>query len=175
MKIALEQIKELRNMTSASIAACKKALEETKGDIAKAVEVLRKKGLEVAAKKQASGVKEGRIESYVHNGNKIGVLLEVACQTDFVARNEDFCRFSKDVAMQIAALNPTYIKEEEVPKKIIDEAKDKELFYKEHCLLDQPFIKDHSISVKDYLGSLIAKMGENIFIRRFIRFKVGEE
>lgn len=174
MKIELRQIKELRSMTLASISACKKALEDTKGDIKKAVELLRKQGLEIAAKKHSAEVKEGRIESYVHTGNKIGVLLEVACETDFAARNSDFCQFSKDIAMQIAALNPLYIKKEDVPGKIIKKEKNKETYYKENCLLEQPFIKDLSISVKDYLGSLIAKIGENIIIRRFIRYKLGE-
>ncbi len=174
MKITLDQIKELRDMTQASISACQKALQDTKGDIAKAVELLRKKGLEIAAKKRATDVREGRIEAYIHTGNKIGVLVEVACETDFAARNSDFCQFSKDIAMQIAASNPAYLKKEDVPEQIIKKEKDKEAFYKEHCLLEQVYIKDTAITVQDYLGSVIAKIGENIFIRRFTRYKLGE-
>lgn len=174
MSVSIELIKELRNLTAASIAACKHALVETGGDILKARELLRKRGLEIAAKKQGRAAKEGRIESYVHTGNKIGVLLEVASETDFVARNEDFTRFTKDVAMQIAALNPTYIKREDVPEDVLKEEKDKEQFCKEYVLLDQPFIKDSAITIKDYLGNLLAKFNENILIRRFVRYKIGE-
>ena len=161
-------------MTSASISDCKKALQEVDGDIQKAVELLRKRGLEIVAKKQDRVTKEGRIEAYVHLGNKIGVLLEVDCETDFVARNSDFCQFTKDVAMQIAACNPLYIKKEDVPEDVIEQQKDKEQFYKDNCLLEQVFIKDPSLTIKDYLGSLVAKIGENIVIRRFMRYKFGE-
>lgn len=173
-KISLELIKELRRISLASIADCKKALQDSGGDIQKAVVLLRKRGLEIAAKRQGEVAKEGRVEAYVHQGNKIGVLLEVNSETDFVARNGDFAQFTKDISMQIAALNPLYIKREDVPKKDLAEAKDKELFFKEHCLLEQAFIKDPSLTVKDYLGSLIAKIGENIVIRRFVRYKIGE-
>ncbi len=174
MKISLESIKELREMTCASIANCQEALKDAKGDVQKAAGLLRKRGLEIAAKKQDRAAKEGRIEAYVHHGNKIGVLLEVNCETDFVARNSDFCQFTKDIAMQIAASNPAYIKREEVPAKVLKEEKDKEQFYKDNCLLEQAFVKDPALTIKDYLGSLIAKIGENIVIRRFIRYKIGE-
>lgn len=174
MGISLEQIKELRRITSASIAHCRQALEETAGDIQKAVQLLRKRGLEIAAKKQANAAKEGRVEAYVHLGSKIGVLLEVDCETDFVAKNSDFCRFTKDVAMHITANSPSYLKREEVPEDVLQHEKDKELFYKENCLLEQPFVKDPTISVKDYLGDIVAKMGENIVIRRFARYKIGD-
>jgi len=160
-------------MTFASVAECKKALEESHGDLNKARELLRKRGLEIAAKKQDRAAKEGRIEAYVHAGNKIGVLLEVDCETDFVARNSDFCQFTKDVAMQIAALNPTYIKREDVPQEIIDQEKNKEQFYKEHCLMEQAFIKDAGLTIKDYMGNLLAKFSENIVIRKFARYKIG--
>ena len=173
-KSFLEVLKELRQKSSASIADCRKALEDSGGEIKKALELLRKRGLEIAAKKQGRLAKEGRVEAYVHLGNKIGVLLEVDCETDFVARNSDFTQFTKDVAMQIAALNPGYIKKEDVPAAVAKVAKDKELFHKEHCLLSQAFIKDPTITVGDYLTSLIAKVGENIVIRRFMRYKVGE-
>ena len=161
-------------MTCASITECKKALHEVDGDIKKAAELLRKRGLEIAKRKQGRLAKEGRIEAYVHLGNKIGVLLEVDCETDFVARNSDFCQFTKDVAMQIAACDPKYIRTEDVPQDVIEPEKDKELFYKENCLLEQVFIKDPGLAIKDCLGNLIAKIGENIVIRRFVRYKIGE-
>lgn len=174
MAISVDLIKELRELTSASVAHCKKALEETGGDLKKAAELLRKRGLEIAAKKQARAAKEGRIEAYVHHGNKIGVLLEANCESDFVARNSEFCQFTKDVAMQIAACSPTYIRKEDVPADIIEGEKNKEEFYKNYCLLEQPFVKDPSITINDYLVSMISKLGENIIIRRFIRYKIGE-
>jgi elongation factor Ts len=174
MGISVDSIKELRSLSSASIAECSKALQESDGDIKKAMELLRKRGLELAAKKQAQQAREGRIEAYVHLGNKIGVLLEVNCETDFVAKNEIFCQFTKDIAMQIAACNPLYIKREDLPVDVVDKEEDKELFLKNNCLLEQVFIKDPSITVKDYLGSLIAKFNENILIRRFVRYKIGE-
>lgn len=171
---SLELVKELRKMTSASIAHCKEALSEAGGDLKKAAELLRKKGLEIAAKKQDRAAKEGRIEGYVHMGNKLGVLVEVNCETDFVARNSDFAQFTRDIAMHIAACSPAYIRKEDVPPDALEHEKDKEQFFKEHCLLEQPFVKDQSITVKDYLGSIIAKIGENIFVRRFTRYKIGE-
>jgi len=174
MKISLDLVRELRRISSASISDCKKALEKTCGDINKAVALLRKQGLEIIAGKQGRVAKEGRIEAYVHTGNKIGVLLEVDCETDFAACNSDFCQFTKDVAMQIAACNPTYIKKEDVPADIIKQENNKEEFYKNNCLLEKVFIKDHNITIKDYLGSLIAKIGENIVVRKFIRYQVGE-
>lgn len=174
MKISIDAVKEVRSMTFASVVHCKAALEEAGGDIKKAVELLRKRGLEIAANKQGRAAKEGRVEAYVHLGNKIGVLLEVDCESDFVARNSDFVQFTKDISMQIAACNPLYIKKEDVPADVIKGEKDKEEFCKNSCLLEQPFVKDPGITVKDYLGSLIAKIGENIVIRRFIRYKVGE-
>lgn len=174
MGIPVDLIKELRKITAASVTHCREALEESNGDIKKAVEFLRKQGLEIAAKIQGRKAQEGRIEAYVHPGNKIGVLLEVDCETDFVAKNSDFAQFTKDIAMQIAASSPLYIKREDVPTRIIKQEKDKELFFKNNCLLEQPFIKDLNITIKDYLASLIAKIGENIVIRRFVRYKIGE-
>ncbi|MDD5246975.1 MAG: elongation factor Ts [Candidatus Omnitrophica bacterium] len=173
-KVSLEAIKELRNMTLASVANCKSALEETKGDLKKAADLIRKRGLEVAARKGERAAKEGRIEAYVHHGNKVGVLLEVNCETDFVARNQDFCQFTKDLAMQITALNPSYIKREDVPEDVLAEEKDKEKFFKANCLMEQAFIKDPGVTIKDYLGSLLAKYSENIVVRKFVRYKIGE-
>jgi elongation factor Ts len=174
MKSSVNAIKELRDLTCSSVAHCKKALEESKGDIKQAVILLRKQGLEIAAKKQSRAAKEGRIDCYIHHGNKIGVLLEVDCESDFVAKNEDFTKFTKDLAMQIAAASPEYIKKEDVPEDVLKHEKSKEDYYKNHCLLEQVFVKDPSLMIKDYLGGIVAKMGENIVIRRFIRYKIGE-
>jgi elongation factor Ts len=174
MGISVELIKQLRELTCASVSHCKKALEETGGDIKKAVQQLRRQGLEIAAKKQGRAAKEGRIESYVHHGNKVGVLLEVDCESDFVARNSDFCQFTKDLAMQITASSPSYIKKDDVPADVLEQEKNKEEFIKNNCLLEQVFVKDQSITIKDYLGSIVAKLGENIIVRRFVRYKIGE-
>lgn len=174
MAISLDLIKELRHMTAASVANCKKALEESGGDIQKAVAILRKRGLEIAANKQGRLAKEGRIEAYVHTGNKIGVLLEVNCETDFVARSNEFMQFTKDLAMQVVACSPSYIKKEDVPADVVEKEHDKELFYKTQCLLEQPFIKDAGVTIKDYLGSIVAKFNENITVNRFVRYRLGE-
>ncbi|MDD5281370.1 MAG: elongation factor Ts [Candidatus Omnitrophica bacterium] len=174
MKNSLSAIKELRDMTCSSIAHCRKALEESKGDIKQAAILLRKQGLEIAAKKQSRAAKEGRIDCYIHHGNKIGVLLEVNCESDFVAKNEEFTRFTKDLAMHIAASSPAYIKKEDVPEEVLQHEKSKEDYYKANCLLEQAFVKDPGLTIKDYLGSIVAKFGENIVIRRFIRYKIGE-
>jgi len=174
MKSSVDAIKELRELTSSSVAHCKKALEEAKGDIKQAIILLRKQGLEIAAKKQSRSAKEGRVESYIHHGNKIGVLLEVNCESDFVARNEEFIKFTKDLAMQIAATSPEYIKKEDVPEEALKHEKNKDDFYKNNCLLEQVFVKDPGLTIKDYLGSIVAKIGENIIIRRFARYKIGE-
>ncbi len=176
MAVPIEIIKQLRELTLASVSACKTALEEAGGNLQQAQEILKKKGLEIAAKKATRTVNQGRIEGYVHTGNKIGVLVEINCETDFVARNEEFIRFSKDVAMQIAACDPKYLTEAEVSKDEVSDFSDeeKQAYFKAHCLLSQPFIKDQKITLGDYLTSVIARMGENIVIRRFCRFKLGE-
>ena len=174
MKISVDLIKELRNMTLASVAQCKIALEDAKGDLKKATELLRKRGLEIAAKKHGRLAKEGRVEAYVHHGNKIGVLLEVNCESDFVARNTEFTQFTKDLCMQIAASAPAYIKKEDVPAEVTKQEKNKEEFYKNNCLLQQVFVKDPAITINDYLATIVSKIGENIVIRRFMRYKVGE-
>ncbi len=174
MAVTVDAIKELRELTGCGVIECKKALEEAKGDPNKAKEILRQRGIELAAKKATRTTKEGRIESYVHLGAKIGVLLEVNCETDFVAKNSDFCVFTKDVAMHIAAISPRFIKREDVPADVLTGEKNKEEFYKQNCLLEQPFIKDQSQSIQDYLNSIISKTGENIVVTRFVRYKVGE-
>jgi len=174
VKNSVNAIKELRDITCSSIAHCKKALDEANGDIKQAVILLRKQGLEIAAKKQSRAAKEGRVDCYLHHGNKIGVLLEVNCESDFVARNDEFTKFTRDLAMQIAATSPEYIKKEDVPEEVLKHEKNKEDYYKSNCLLEQVFVKDPSLMIKDYLGALVGKMGENIVIRRFIRYKIGE-
>ncbi|GAF99671.1 unnamed protein product, partial [marine sediment metagenome] len=158
------------------VMECKQALEVSKGDFDKAMQALRKRGVAKAAKRSSRETKDGRIESYVHLHNKIGVLVEVDCESDFVSRCEEFKRFTKDLALQIVALNPLYLKKEDVPKDVAKENKDHlEDFYKQSCLLEQPFIKDDQLTIKDYLTQIIAKVGENIVVRRFARFELGEE
>jgi elongation factor Ts len=168
--MSLDAIKELRELTNCGIVDCKKALEQAGGDLKKAKELLREKGLQMALKKASRVANEGRIEGYVHNGNKIGVIVEVNCETDFVARNESFMQFSKDLAMHIAAMAPVYLKKEDVPADIVAGGAD----IKAICLLEQPFVKDTSKSIQDLLNELVAKIGENIVIGRFVRYKIGE-
>ncbi len=174
MNVSVDSIKQLREITSCSIAECRKALEESRGNLSAAQEILKKRGVELAAKKSSRSAREGRIEAYVHMGNRIGVLLEINCETDFVARNEDFCRFTRDVALHITALSPKYIKREDVPGDILSQQKDPESFAKDQCLLYQAFVKDPKVTIQDYLNSLISKTGENIIISRFVRFKLGD-
>ncbi|MFT9494977.1 translation elongation factor Ts [Anaerosolibacter sp.] len=196
MAVTAGMVKELRESTGAGMMDCKKALEETNGDMEKAVEVLREKGLAKAAKKAGRIAAEGLVEAYIHGG-RIGVLVEVNSETDFVAKNDEFKQFVKDVAMQIAASNPLYIRREEVseeviqkekeilraqalnegkPEKIVDKMVEGRIdkFFKEVCLLEQPFIRDPDITIQDLLNQKIAKIGENLSIRRFMRFEVGE-
>ena len=173
MTVSVDKIKQLRQMTSCGVIDCKKALKESGGDLDKAKEILRQRGLELAAKKAGREASEGRIESYVHLGNKIGVLVEINCETDFVAKNEDFIRFAKDVAMHIAESKPIDVKKEDVPVDLIKD-EDEHEYFKQNCLLNQLFIRDQSLTIQDYLNSIVAKIGENIIIRRFVRFKVGE-
>ncbi len=197
MEVTIQMIKELRERTSAGINDCKKALVDAEGDMDKAAVLLREKGLAAAAKRAGRVASEGIVDSYIHGGGRIGVLLEVNCETDFVAQNEKFRSFVKDVAMQIAASSPLYVSIEDVPKEDIE--KEKEVlrqqalnegkpekivdrmvegriskFYDENCLLEQQFVKDPEIKVKDLLNSLIAVIGEKITIRRFVRFERGE-
>ncbi|MEZ4270988.1 MAG: translation elongation factor Ts [Myxococcota bacterium] len=197
MQITAKTVSELRQRTGAGMMDCKKALSSENGDIEKAIEYLRKKGLSAAAKKAGRVAAEGTVQSYIHAGGKIGVLLEVNAETDFVARNDDFQQFVKDVAMHIAASAPQYVSREDVPKTQID--KEREIliaqakesgkpdnviekmvegriskYLKEISLLDQPFVKDPDQSVESMLNSLVAKIGERIVIRRFVRFQLGE-
>ncbi|MEZ0343435.1 MAG: translation elongation factor Ts [Caldimicrobium sp.] len=196
-KISLDLIKQLRERTAAGFSDCKKALEEADGDIEKAIDILRKKGLAIAAKRAGKEAKEGIIEAYIHANKKIGVLVEVNCETDFVARTPEFQEFAHNVAMQIAATNPICVSREEMPQDILEREKKLyeeqlreqgkpenvipkilegklEKFYKETVLLEQPYIKNPEITIQDLLNELIAKTGEKIVIRRFARFQIGE-
>ena len=174
MSVSLELIKQLRESTSLGISDCRRALEDSQGDMNKAKDILKKKALDMAEKKSDRQAKAGKVSSYIHFDGKIGVLAEINCETDFVAKNEEFIRFSSDVALHIAALNPRYVKREDVPQEVIKEFAQPEAFYKESCLLEQAFVKDPSRTIKDYLNSLVAKIGENIVIRRFTRFQLGQ-
>lgn len=198
MEITATQVKALRDRTGIGMMDCKAALKEAQGDIDKAVDVLRKKGIAKAEKKAVRAATDGVIWSYIHPGNKIGVLVEVNCETDFVAKNDDFTNFVKDVAMHIAATSPAAIRREEIDSKIVE--KEREIykeqalsqnkpekilerivdgkmvkFYQENCLLEQAFVKDPQKTVKEYLTETIARIGENINISRFIRFQLGEK
>jgi len=196
IKIDAKLVKELRDMTMAPMGDCKKALEEAKGNIEDAVVVLRKRGMASAQKKAARTTNEGAIGTYIHAGGKIGVLLELNCESDFVARTEDFSDLMKDIAMHIAATDPRYVKPEDVtaadmdrekeiyraqaaatgkPAPVIEKIVEGKMakFYEEVCLLEQPFIKEQSISIKELIAQKVAKLGENITVRRFARFKVG--
>jgi len=190
-------VKELRDKTGAGFSDCRAALIEAGGDIPQAIDVLRKKGQVAAAKKAQRATSEGLVSSYIHAGGKIGVLVEINCESDFVARTEDFQRLSHDVAMHIAALDPHFVRREEVTPEILEikkaayreEAKTSgkpdaivekivagkmDKFYEENCLYEQHFIKDEGVTIKELVDQAIAKLGENIAIRRFSRFKVGE-
>jgi len=173
--MSLTEIKKLRDMTSLGINDCKKALTEAKGDFDKALEILRNKGIQTLAKKSLRSAGQGRIDSYIHFGGNLGVLVEVNCETDFVARTDVFKAFVKDIAMQIAAANPEYINKDDVPKEVLEPIEDKDAYCKQSCLLEQSFIKDSKLSVADYLREVVSKTGENVVIRRFIRFSLGEE
>jgi elongation factor Ts len=197
MNISATQVKELREKTGAPMMDCKQALTEAKGDMEQAVVVLRKKGVSVAAKKAARVTSEGSVASYIHAGGKIGVLVEINCESDFVARTEDFKELVHDIAMHIAASDPKYIRKEDVTAEDFAREKDIALaraiasgkpahiaekmvegkmgkFYEEVCLLEQPFIKDQTVSIAQLISTKIGKLGENIAVRRFARFKVGE-
>ena len=195
--ISAAQVKELREKTGAPMMDCKQALTEAKGDMEQAVIVLRKRGVSVAAKKSTRVTSEGSVTSYIHAGGKIGVLVEVNCESDFVARTEDFKELTHDIAMHIAASDPKFVRKEDVTEKDIEREKDiyraqaaasgkpaniiekmlagkMEKFYEEVCLYEQPFIKDQTVSIAQLIATKIGKLGENIAVRRFARFKVGD-
>lgn len=197
MNIDSKLVKELRDRTGAGIMDCKKALIEAHGDIEKAIEVLRKLGIAKAEKKLDREAKDGRVDAYIHHGAKLGVLIEVNCETDFVASTDEFKELVHNLALQVAATNPIAVKREDIPSEIIEREKriyeeqakkegkpekviEKivqgrlEKFYQEACLLEQPYIKDPNITVGDLIKQYIAKLGENIVVKRFARFKIGE-
>jgi elongation factor Ts len=195
--ITAEMVKKLRDKTGAGMMDCKQALTESGADLEKAVDFLRKKGLATAAKRAGRAMSEGLIQTYVHTGGKLGVMVEINCETDFVAKSDDFQEFAKNVAMHIAAINPLAIVAEDIPAEVL--AREKEIyraqaqetgkpanvmekiiegkmnkFFKDNCLLQQAFVKNPDITVADLLNELIAKIGENISIKRFVRFQIGE-
>jgi elongation factor Ts len=195
--VTASMVKQLREKTGAGIMDCKGALSECAGDVNKAVDFLRKKGLATAAKRAGRAMKEGIIESYIHMDGKLGVLVEVNCETDFVAKNDDFKAFAKNIAMHIAATNPVGIKQEDVSEETINKEKEIYLaqvlemgkpekiagnivegklkkFFKENCLMNQPYVRDPGMTIADLMNEMIAKIGENITISRFTRFKIGE-
>jgi elongation factor Ts len=195
--ITAEMVKDLRERTGAGMMDCKKALTETGGDMEKAIDFLREKGLAAAAKRASRVAAEGVVEAYIHGGGRIGVMLELNCETDFVAKTDDFKALAKDLAMQVAAANPSYVRREEVPADVIAHEREVlkaqamnegkpaniaekmvegriEKFYKENCLMEQPFIKDPDQTVTQLITAKIAKIGENITVRRFVRFQLGE-
>jgi elongation factor Ts len=197
MEISATLVKELRQATGAGVLDCRKALQETNGDFDKAVAYLREKGLAAAAKKAGREAKEGLIELYGHGGGRVGVMVEVNCETDFVARTEQFRTFAHDLALQVAAAHPRYVDIADVPPDVIESEKtiarnralqegkpekvlDKivegrlEKFYQENCLLQQPFVKDESVKISDLLKQTITAIGENVIIRRFARWELGE-
>ena len=196
MKITSQMVKELRDKTNAGMMDCKKALGETDGDMEKAIDLLRQKGLAVAQKRAGRTTSEGVIQTYIHAGGKLGVMLEVGCETDFVAKTDDFQSFAKDVAMHVAAMSPVAVKREDVPEDLvareaeiyknqaIESGKPEEIaekmvsgkldkFFSESSLMEQKFVKNPDLTIQDLLNDLIAKMGENISIKRFVRFQVG--
>jgi elongation factor Ts len=198
MTITTKMVKDLRDKTQAGMMDCKKALENTSGDMEKAIDLLRQKGLAVAAKRANRATSEGVVATYIHAGGKLGVMVELGCETDFVAKNDDFREFAKDIAMHIAAANPISINRDDVPATVIAREKDIfvqqalesgkpeaiiekmvtgkiEKFLAEVALLEQKFVKNPDLSIQDLLNALIGKMGENISIKKFSRFQVGVE
>ncbi len=195
--VTASMVKELREKTGAGMLDCKKALEKSEGNMEKAIEILREQGLSSAAKKAGRIAAEGVVESYIHAGGRIGVLVEVNCETDFVAKTEDFRLFVRDIAMHIAATRPEYLKREDIPQDVVDheaeifrqqtlnEGKPEHIvdkivagkvdkYLRELCLIDQAFVKDPSVTISELVNQMIAKIGENISIRRFVRYEMGE-
>jgi len=196
--ITASMVKELRTKSGVGMMDCKKALIESNGDFGKAVEYLRKKGMSAAARRSSKAAKDGTVVSYIHMGGKIGVMVEINCETDFVAKTDDFRVLAKDIAMHVAAANPRYLKPEDIPENILEKEKDiyrsqslaegkpekildrivdgkLKKYYEDACLLEQKFVKDTDISVRTLVNNMIAKTGENIVVRRFARFQLGEE
>ncbi len=196
MKITAQMVKDLRDKTNAGMMDCKRALGETEGDMEKSVDLLRQKGLAVAAKRADRATSEGVVECYIHGGGKLGVMVEVGCETDFVAKTDGFKEFARDIAMHIAAVNPVSVGRDEVPAEMVEREKEIysaqalesgkpenivekivtgkiEKYLSEICLMEQKYVKNPDLSIQDLLNELVAKMGENISIKRFARFQIG--
>ncbi len=196
MKITSQMVKQLRDKTNAGMMDCKRALGDTEGDMEKAVDLLRQKGLAVAAKRADRVTSEGVVDCYIHAGGKIGVMIEVGCETDFVAKTDDFLAFARDVAMHVAAVSPVAVTRDEIPQAMIDREKEIyinqakesgkpdniiekmvtgkiEKYVSEICLMEQKFVKNPDLTIQDLLNELIAKMGENISVKQFARFQIG--
>jgi len=198
VKITSQMVKELRDKTNAGMMDCKKALGETGGDMEKAIDLLRQKGLAVAQKRAGRSTSEGVVQAYIHAGGKLGVMVEVNCETDFVAKTDDFQNFARDVAMHVAAMSPLAVKREDIPEDVVsreseiykkqamDSGKPENIaekmvtgkldkFFAEVSLMEQKYVKNPDLSIQDLLNDLIAKMGENITVKRFVRFQVGTD
>ena len=198
MSVNAENVKALREKTGAGFMDCKNALSEAGGDMEKAIDLLRKKGIDVAMSREGKAAEEGVISSYVHAGNQIGVLVDLRCETDFVARTDEFREFGRDIAMQVAAMHPRWVSPEDVPEEALEREREvltqqaleegkpehivekmvdgrMEKFYADACLMKQPFIRDDSLTIEDKLNELIAQTGERVLIKRFVRYQVGEE
>ncbi len=196
--ISKEMVKAIRERTGAGVLDCKRALEETEGDLEEATRLLRQRGLAIAAKKAGRLAQEGLVEAYIHAGGRLGALVEINCETDFVARTEEFQRLAHDLAMQVVASNPHYLRPEDIPPEVIEEKKQLflselegqnkpehllerivggklESYYDQVCLLRQPFIKDEGLTVEEVITEGIAKLGENIVVRRFVRYELGKK
>ena len=198
MPVSPQDVKRLHDQTGAGIMDCKRALEEANGDFEEAIAILRKAGVKVATKRAGKATTEGVVWSYIHAGNQVGVMVEVNCETDFVARTDEFRKFAEEVAMQIAAMRPRWVAPEDVPEEVLE--REKEIlreqarsegkpehiiekmvegrlrkFYEENCLIKQPYIRDDRLTIEDLLNELMGKTGEKIVIRRFVRYQVGEE
>jgi elongation factor Ts len=167
-------VKELRERTGAGVKECKDILSETNGDINKAIELLRQKGLKVSDKVQGREAREGRVEVYIHPGNRMAAMVELNCETDFVARTDDFIALARDLALHVAAMNPRYITPDEVPAADVEASGEPaEKYYEQHVLLAQPFVKDGSQTIEDKIKATVAKIRENVVVRRFVRYEIG--
>jgi elongation factor Ts len=175
MAITMDQVKELRDRTGAPIIECKQVLEQANGDVNQALGLLRERGAKIGEKKAAREAKEGRIEVYVHPGNRVVGVVELNCETDFVARNDDFIQLAKDIALQVVGLNPRYIRKEDVPEEALQDPAvgSPEQFYQENVLLEQPFVRDSSVTIGQKVQDAIGKIRENIVVRRIARYEVG--
>ncbi len=173
--MGLDSIKKLRKLTSLGVNDCREALNKSQGNFEQALKILKSRGIDMLSKKSSRATCQGLIDSYVHFGGNLGVIVEVNCETDFVARTDVFKKFVKDIAMQVAAAAPEYIKKDCIPEEVLSGVKNPEEYVKKYCLLEQSFIKNSKLSVQDYLHDVVSQTGENIAIKRFVRFSLGED